>query len=182
MYLEKDANALCQGLDHGDEYFAELDLIENAEARKEGYESGIVNPDDSDEKDSDSDYDDTKESNDYEDGDFVSKSKDVSSREIVTRSLRTSLRGEKSKSSSSTPQRTNSEDSSDDEMVNMMPNTLNSGALLNEGMRLPFRKLYGPKEKAYIMDAKQCGNVGRYFNVSFIEFDDYEKYLIDFSF
>lgn len=41
LYTEKDANALCQGLDHGDEYFAELDLIENAENRKEGYESGV---------------------------------------------------------------------------------------------------------------------------------------------
>ncbi|KAG5682648.1 hypothetical protein PVAND_011987 [Polypedilum vanderplanki] len=163
LYSEKDANALCQGQDHGDEYFAELDLIENAEARKDGYESGVVNPDESDqeEQDSDSDYDDKNDSHDYDDGDFVSKSKAIGNREIITRSSR---REKSAKSSaSSTPQRTNSEDSSEDEMVNMMPNTENT---LTEGLRLPFRKLYGPKEKVYIMDAKKCGNVGRYFNHS----------------
>jgi histone-lysine N-methyltransferase SETDB1 len=30
-----------------------------------------------------------------------------------------------------------------------------------------FRKLFGPKERVYIMDAKTTGNIGRYFNVSF---------------
>lgn len=172
LYTEKDANALCQGLDHGDEYFAELDLIENAENRKEGYESGVVYPEESEEeKDSDSDYDDKNDSHDYEDGDFVSKTKASGQREIVTRSSRTN-QADKNKnpgtsSSGVTPQRTNSEDSSDDEMVSMIPVNTNSGNLgYPEGMRIPFRKLYGPKEKVYIMDAKQCGNIGRYFNVS----------------
>lgn len=171
LYTEKDANALCQGLDHGDEYFAELDLIENAENRKEGYESGVVYPESEEEKDSDSDYDDKNDSHDYEDGDFVSKTKTLGQREIVTRSSRTN-QTDKNKnpgtsSSAVTPQRTNSEDSSDDEMVSMIPVNTNSGNLgYPEGMRIPFRKLYGPKEKVYIMDAKQCGNIGRYFNVS----------------
>ncbi|CAG9797715.1 unnamed protein product [Chironomus riparius] len=170
LYTEKDANALCQGLDHGDEYFAELDLIENAENRKEGYESGIVYPDESDEeKDSDSDYDDKNDSHDYEDGDFISKTKASGQREIVTRSSRTNL-ADKNKNpgtSTATVQRTNSGDSSDDEMVSMIPVDTNTGNLgYPEGMRIPFRKLYGPKEKVYIMDAKQCGNIGRYFNHS----------------
>lgn len=133
LYTEKDANALCQGLDHGDEYFAELDLIENAENRKEGYESGIVYPDESEEeKDSDSDYDDKNDSHDYEDGDFVAKTKASGHREIVTRSSKMSLvETNKNKTPATTPQRTNSEDSSDDEMVSMIPVNTNSGKLLD---------------------------------------------------
>lgn len=169
LYTEKDANALCQGLDHGDEYFAELDLIENAENRKEGYESGVVYPESEEEKDSDSDYDDRKDSQDYDDGDFVPKTKGATGqREIVTRSSKTSLTEKRHSSTSSIP-RQNSEDSSDDEMVSMMPSANNNGNLgYPENMRIPFRKLYGPKEKVYIMDAKRCGNIGRYFNVSCI--------------
>lgn len=156
LYPEKDANALCQGLDHGDEYFAELDLIEAIEIMKEGYEAGVVYPDTDEEKasDSDSDYDAKHDNNDDEnDGDFISKTKSSTGREIMTRSSKTNIHSRKTSSG----QRTNSEDS-DNEIVNMIP----SG-----NTRIPLRKLFGPKERPFIMDAKQCGNVGRYFNVSF---------------
>ena len=37
-----DINPYCrQGQDFGDEYFAELDMIESVEGRKEGYESDV---------------------------------------------------------------------------------------------------------------------------------------------
>jgi hypothetical protein len=42
-------------------------------------------------------------------------------------------------------------------MVNLIP---------APNSRIPLRKLFGPKERTYIMDAKKCGNIGRYFNVS----------------
>lgn len=162
LYTEKDANALCQGQDHGDEYFAELDLIEVVEGMKEGYEAGVVYPDSDDEKaDSDSDYDEQKDRNDYDDGDFISKSKATTGREILTRSSKTNIHGSSRKNSSETSsiQRTNSDDSSDNDIptVNMIPAA---------NTRIPLRKLFGPKERPFIMDAKKCGNVGRYFNVS----------------
>ena len=158
LYREDDANALCQGEDHGDEYFAELDLIETAQPLKEGFEAGVINEDsDTDEEkasDSDSDYDESKA---REDEDFTTPRKAGGSREIVTRSLR-DKRG-----SINEPSSNNSD--SDDEMVNMVPTAGNANGAQPKGNR-SLRKLYGKNEKVYIMDAKLCGNVGRYFNVS----------------
>lgn len=170
LYTEKDANALCQGQNHGDEYFAELDLIEVIESMKEGYETGVTYPD-SDEanRDSDSDYDEQKDKNDDEDGDFVSRSKASGGREILTRSSKTNIHSgknsRKNSSETSSLQRTNSSDSSDNEIptVNMIPAA---------NTRIPLRKLFGFKERPYILDAKARGNIGRYFNVSRFYFND----------
>lgn len=160
LYVEKDANALCYGQEHGDEYFAELDLIEVAEAVKEGYEPGVVYPDSDDEKlESDSDYDEKKDNNDDDDGDFVSRSKATGGREILTRSSKTNIHSGKNSRKNSSDVRQNSSDSSDNEIptVNMIPAA---------NTRIPLRKLFGLKERPYVMDAKTRGNIGRYFNVS----------------
>lgn len=169
LYTEKEANALCSGLEHGDEYFAELDLIENAEALKEGYEAGIrYESDESEEEekvsDTDSDFDeDSAEADD----DFQTKPVLTRNREILTRSSSTSSKRSHTNERADPGTRKNSKDDgdSDDEMVNIMPDgpTMRppSGLALRS-----FRKMYGVKEKVYIMDAKKCGNVGRYFNVS----------------
>lgn len=157
LYTEKDANALCQGQDHGDEYFAELDLIEVVEAIKEGYEPGVVYPDSDEEKSSetDSDYDEKNDDNDDKegDGDFISKARTNEGREIITRSSK-----RKNNKRKSAEKKTFDEDS-EDEIVSMIP----SG-----NTKIPLRKRFGPKERPYIMDAKNCGNIGRYFNVSLI--------------
>lgn len=159
LYKEDDANALCQGENHGDEYFAELDLIETAQPLKEDFEAGVIfeDSDSEDDKasDSDSDYDEKRA---REDGEFLTPQKAVGGREIVTRSTR----GEKS--GSFNEGKSSKDSDSDDEMVNMVPTTGNTSGSRPRGNR-SLRKLYGKNEKVFIMDAKLCGNVGRYFNV-----------------
>lgn len=92
LYNEKDANALCHGQNHGDEYFAELDYIEVVEGLKEGYEPGVINPDSEEENaDSDSDYDESKDKNDYDDSEYMSRTKTTGGREILTRSSKTNI-------------------------------------------------------------------------------------------
>lgn len=159
LYREEDANELCKGLDHGDEYFAELDLIETATPLKEGYEPGVTYDSDTEEEkasDSDSDYDATKVD---DDDDFTTKSRSAGNREILTRSARTE------KSQKGGPARQNSTDSGSDGdmLVTMEPKAGNDGAV---SKALSLRKMFGKNEKPYVMDAKKCGNVGRYFNVS----------------
>lgn len=168
LYMEDEANALCQGQEHGDEYFAELDLIETATLFKEGYEQGVIYEDSNSEdeekaSDSDSDYDERKA---REDEEFSMNLKAMGSREIVTRSAR----GDKPKSIDA-PDATPSNESSDSdgEMVNMLPTAGTDSGAPPKPSRV-FRKLHGKNEKVYIMDAKLCGNVGRYFNVSWFSF------------
>lgn len=157
LYREDDANALCQNQDHGDEYFAELDLIETAAPLKEGYEAGVRMDSESEdeEKDSDSDYND----NDDGDEEFRSTAKS-GSRDIVTRS------GRNKKRTNEGAEEANS-DSDSDEIMHMEPTPgKNLEEVQFKGAR-GLRKLYGKNEKVFVMDAKTCGNVGRYFNVSF---------------
>lgn len=88
LYTEKTANSLCalSGIDHGDEYFAELDYIESTQALKDGYESDVAAVPEDDASlnslndDSDSDYDEIGV------GDHIRKSTAGRGREIVTRS------------------------------------------------------------------------------------------------
>lgn len=169
LYREEDANALCLGLNHGDEYFAELDLIETASALKKGFESGVVYEDsDSDEEekgsDSDSDYDERKANEEDEDFGGRQKSFGDRGRGILTRSTR----GENLKKDNSTEIGNNqsSDSDSDGEMVSIMPKA-GDNSETEPKIQRNLRKLYGKNERVYIMDAKECGNVGRYFNVSF---------------
>ena len=82
LYSNDEANK--QGQDFGDEYFAELDLIEVVEGRKEGYESDyegeepeVVNNSDNDYQNSDqsaSSEDDLDDRMDMEDREYKVKS------------------------------------------------------------------------------------------------------------
>lgn len=165
LYREEDANALCLGLNHGDEYFAELDIIETATPLKNGYETGVVYEDSDTEEekasDSDSDYDERKA--EKEDADFASRPKTFGSREIVTRSTRGEIR--KNKESTEMERKASVDSDSDSEIVNVMPKAGGNPESEPKTHR-NLRKFYGKNERVYIMDAKECGNVGRYFNVS----------------
>lgn len=172
LYREDDANALCNGLDHGDEYFAALDLIETATPLKEWYESGVVMEDSDSEKASDSDSDYEKGS----DEEFVSTST-PSNRPILTRN---SSRNDKGKSRGKEDAQDGKNDSeSDSEMVSMIPNFGDESEGQQKGTQ-KLRKFFGKNEKVYIMDAKHCGNVGRYFNVSRILSEDASKLTFKF--
>ena len=106
---------------------------------------------------SDSDYDEKNE----EDGDFMSTAKARGDREILTRSVRGSRNSE---ISSNAEKSKNDSESDDDDIVNMQPSAGNANPGTPKTRSL--RKLHDKNDKVYIMDAKTCGNVGRYFNVS----------------
>lgn len=206
LYPEKEANALCANEAHGDEYFAELDYIENVQQLKEGYESGVQfddSDDEDDEKNSDSDSDYSAQ--EQQDDDFVANSAAASKRAIATRSSTvrpkrsgSGRKGEKElnnshideddddltpeEGSDTKPGTSKSDSSSDDEdqtepkkdMINLVSDDESMKIVPDEPVVVKrpvnhtrsIRKMFGPKERVYILDAKQCGNVGRYFNVS----------------
>ena len=203
LYPEKEANALCLNASHGDEYFAELDYIENVQGLKEGFEPGVAfddTDDDDDEKNSDSDSDYCEQ--EQNDDDFVADAAAASKRAITTRSS-TQIRPKRSgsgkkgeqtegndtledeESSDAKPETSKSSSSSEDEnssetkkdLVNLVSDeeittktvpieSVVAAPKAENVVSKSIRKLFGPKERVYILDAKQCGNVGRYFNVS----------------
>ncbi|XP_030845160.1 histone-lysine N-methyltransferase eggless isoform X2 [Strongylocentrotus purpuratus] len=75
IWDEEEANQ--KGKEHGDEYFAELDFIENVEGKKEGYESD-VDPIDKDLSDKDSD-DSNNKTQSSSDDDFQTAQSELSS-------------------------------------------------------------------------------------------------------
>lgn len=155
LYREDDANALATGTDHGDEYYAELDIIETASQTKEGYEAGVEYGSDSDEEkasDSDSDYDNSRDN----DTSFVTSASRHTGRSIATRST-----GGGSKNPSQRDKNSSESDSDGDQIVSMEPHVGKAPT-----GRISLRRLYGKNEKPYVMDARTVGNVGRYFNVS----------------
>ncbi|XP_041471640.1 histone-lysine N-methyltransferase eggless-like isoform X1 [Lytechinus variegatus] len=76
IWNEEEANR--KGKEHGDEYFAELDFIENVEAKKEGYESDVEDPIDNDLSDKDSD-DSNQKTQSSSDEDFNTAQSELSS-------------------------------------------------------------------------------------------------------
>lgn len=170
-YLLTDEKA---NTDHGDEYFADLDYIELVEQLKNGYESDAPEI-----SDPESDYDPNEDSPDG-DQDFMpsggqstrntrsvrstrnSKSVD----QLMERaSLKEDAKKDRDKGSTS---RSGSDDEDTREKISLMPDS----SLMENCEDAPnskftsLRKLYGKNESVYVMDAKICGNIGRYFNHS----------------
>ena len=168
LYTNEEANK--QGQNFGDEYFAELDMIEVIERRKDGYESDV----------SDEGYDEGAESRDkYESSDPTlrftdeeysssgeSDDKDFQPNKYKKRNRRGQL---------------SQLDGADDteEVVDVEENkkSRRGGFSAPVGIAGPqaasqsdkfvsSRKLFGKSEDLYIMDAKSIGNIGRYLNHS----------------
>lgn len=136
------------GKDFGDEYFAELDMIEIVECRKEGYESDVS--DEGFRDDPSSDFS-TSEYSPSEDKEFI-RQLDGADSDVETRGGRKSSR----RATSS-------------KRGGLAPSDGVVGPRKDKEKPVKFvsaRKLYGPKEESYIMDAKTIGNVGRYLNHS----------------
>jgi len=130
------------GQDAGDEYFADLDYIEVAEQLKEGYESEVDH--------SEPDPEDDNGGPDAEDDD------DFRPNYHYQRKIKRTSRSNSTQSSEL--------DSQERAVINFNPN-----ADLDETVREnSVRRLFGKDEAPYIMDAKTTGNLGRYFNVSWI--------------
>lgn len=157
LYRDEDTETLCQGVQHGDEYFAELDLIESLAPQKEDFESGVTYPD---EDDSD-DEEENERDDDEMDSDFEGRAGGSNGQ-----NRRRSSRNNPKHRSTAKKSVTNAEDGDNDEIMPSQDNFINMEA--PKSAAEAFRLLYGPGENStYIMDAKHEGNIGRYFNVSY---------------
>lgn len=173
LLTEQTANEAGENL--GDEYFAELDYIEVMENYKEGYEAEA--PEMSDGSADDEDFDIEKAShgnNDDSDDDFVSSER-YSSAEPVKKAYRTRQQKKESnakqKEAKTKQQKKQTNGSDDDDNERQVRNIMVSDSVSmnddDDDRSKTFRKLFGPNENVYIMDAKKAGNIGRYFNVSY---------------
>ena len=136
LYESEEANTV--GRNFGDEYFAELDLVENVERHKEGYESEVVEP----EQEGTVVEAGKVEAGTVEEGvglqeEAVEAGVRRSSRLVVVAKKPQKIKAKKAKA----------------KKVRRRP-------------VVSIRKLFGAKEEAYIMDAKTTGNIGRYMNHS----------------
>ena len=136
LYESEEANTV--GRNFGDEYFAELDLVENVERHKEGYESEVVEP----EQEGMVVEAGKVEAGTVEEGvglqeEAVEAGVRRSSRLVVVAKKPQKIKAKKAKA----------------KKVRRRP-------------VVSIRKLFGAKEEAYIMDAKTTGNIGRYMNHS----------------
>ncbi|KAI9552321.1 hypothetical protein GHT06_022686 [Daphnia sinensis] len=139
LLTDQDAND--DGTQFGDEYLADLNFIELIENQKDGYESECYQSDQSSESQLSTSDDDWGGSSD------ASGSKNCSN------SKRGGKRGRPSKVSellSCTPVKPIDVDDDGQE----------------DGQKNFTRTLYGPMEKCFVIDARNIGNIGRYFNHS----------------
>ena len=144
LYGPDEGNA--QGKAFGDMYFADLDMIDNVERMKEGYESdpeddeGIEDDGDSEEEEKQKAALNPEES---QEENKVETSADSISNELT----------EENKTAASAP--TPVESGSKSEQEEKPKEKFKS-----------VRKMFGPDEDVYIMDAMTQGNIGRYLNHS----------------
>lgn len=138
--LLTDKYANKAGVD--DEYYADLDYIEVVERQKEGYESDAAIDDDTDEDDQSTDTN-SEPLRDFDKPLNANMSSMDLSGSVVQSRYNTRNAGQK---------------------------RLRKPKKGNNGKYKSVRKHFGKSEKPYIMDAKHCGNIGRYINVSLFLF------------
>lgn len=173
LLTEQSANEAGENL--GDEYFAELDYIEVVSNIKEGYESDVVEENDSntDDEDFDVEKESSRSRGDSDDDDFVSRN--FSAGDVVNKRYRTRNSVDtRKKLNTNTPanslEKRKDVNSSDEEgEVRQQKNFMASNSMPEDPDEEPsksIRSLFGKDEAVYVMDAKKTGNIGRYFNVS----------------
>merc|ERR1712020_803423 len=140
LYSNDQANR--QGQDFGDEYFAELDMIEVVEMRKEGYESDV---DESERMDVSEEPEDTGDESSVKDDEEYN--------------IPLYARGKHAdRTFKDRPRR---------ELHGADTNKTVEKESMTEKVKLtPTRKFFGSKEDVFIMDARSIGNIGRYLNHS----------------
>ena len=135
LYNTQEGNTY--GKNFGDEYFADLDLIEIVESKKEGYESDV----------SDEGYTEDMSSNAHLDDSLMSQLDGATNVDNVT--ARKSLNKKSSRG-----KRKSGGGASDGPQKEKRAKFICT------------RKLFGAEEMSYVMDAKTTGNIGRYLNHS----------------
>ena len=142
LYGPEEGNA--QGTAFGDMYFADLDMIDNVERRKEGYES---DPEDDEGIEDDGGSEDEKP--------VAASNPETVSEENKTATVADSI-----------PETVNQ----DNTTTAPAPDATSGDSKTEpEAKPEPFksvRKMFGPDEDIYIMDAMTQGNIGRYLNHS----------------
>jgi histone-lysine N-methyltransferase SETDB1 len=146
------------GQELGDEYFAELDLIEVVERYKEGYESDVDDDDDAGISSGDND--------------IVSDHLSLSSDEEVAEPPDQAYVANKHVTSEKTDRQTRSRNREPRNPDGSVPAPRSAKAAVKKADAeakpkfVSTRKLFGKDEDVYIMDAKEKGNIGRYLNHS----------------
>lgn len=157
--LLTDTDANISGRIFGDEYLAELDYIEVVESLKEDYEAEVLMDDD----------DVTSE---------AARQHKYNTRLSVDDSIK-----KKVATSSNLSGCYSDEEDTQRQIIGFVPNA-NSDVFENSASRLSrsIHQFYGKNERAFTMDAKKLGNIGRYFNVSNIQTNSFTLFIISFPF
>lgn len=147
LYPEEKANEMCflPGVQHGDEYYAELDFLEMTQVFKENYENDVVFPE----------------------NEIMSKEKSRRPSILSSSSSTVSINsGKVEKSNEIFIEISDDEQSEGEAARKLVPTVPVAYKSPSSSKALDLRTLYGSKEKSFIMDAKTTGNLGRYFNHS----------------
>jgi len=186
LYTSEEANK--QGQNFGDEYFAELDMIEVIERRKDGYESDVS--DEGFEEDAHKSFDEKKklldhgfrfnsEENSTEEEESSDKDFQLKPHQSVSISDDSNDRSTRRKGMGQFDGAGDTDDGEEADIVHPSP-TRRGGFSATVGIAGPksfkpekppqkfisTRRQYGKGEDVYIMDAKSIGNIGRYLNHS----------------
>lgn len=188
-----------------DEYYADLDYIEMVENMKYGYEPDVEEPNEDDDGDDDDGGPNNalrRRSSDGSDDEFDPRAAGFEINSSIKKKYRTRTRTKQAIDGDATANGltvvTRTADANDDngnassgedeerEAISFMPHASSGDNFDQEDDKKGYksvRRYFGEDEKAYIMDAKECGNIGRYFNVSFdVRGQFFIYHLINFIF
>lgn len=180
LLTEQNANEAGANEAGGDEYFAELDYIEVVSHLKEGYESDIEESGNSStDEDFDLEREEQHENDDSDDEEFMSRhyiaDNSIKKKYRTRNSVDTRKnQGTNSTVANGTDKKKESHNSSDSEGESRLQKSFMASDTMpddpDDDHSRSIRAFYGKDEAVYVMDAKKTGNMGRYFNVSFISF------------
>ena len=171
LYSSEEANK--QGQNFGDEYFAELDMIEVIERRKDGYESDVSDEGFNDEEENSTETASGagKHSSKYSEAKYTSEEYSTEEETNDDRDFNPGLLQFDG----------GNDDDTDDEASGGQkqrrggftatvgiagPKTSKTAAKPQTEKFVSARRMFGKNEDVYIMDAKSIGNIGRYLNHS----------------
>ena len=162
LYSTDEANE--HGKNFGDEYFAELDMIETVERNKEGYESDIDDEFKEPNYRSEVESSDTIESTEDEEPMPKRAQLDKDDSDVVLYGVNptTDAQDRQTRSKRKSTGKATYKDEDDEEEEEKTEETEKS----TKPKLVSTRKFFGEDEDVYIMDAKSIGNIGRYLNHS----------------
>ena len=171
LYSSEEANK--QGQNFGDEYFAELDMIEVIERRKDGYESDVSDIEANDDEENNSEPAPGASKHSHSEARYTS--------EEYSTEEETSDKDFNPHAVGLLQFDGGADDDTDDDAIGAQkqrrggfsatvgiagPKTSKAAAKPQTERFVSARRMFGKDEDVYIMDAKSIGNIGRYLNHS----------------